>query len=597
MLKQMPSAVGVVVLAALVALVVTITVATTKTAPVAQAPPSVSPPDHWAEPDGVLPLQDFSTVFLGIYRKIMLIEDQIRKYSQKYDVDYDLARAVSLYESGGNANLTSRAGAAGYFQVMPATFRLMRVDTNIEAGVKYLGQMIRRFRREDFALAGYNAGPGRVVRGRLPLESLQYVLFVGQYRSVLKMYEPSIRYYAEQMSLETVQEGDGWWALSKRLGVSVLQLRMHNPFLSTRALRVGHLIAYPPAPRTDLFTSAGDDLKYRTRHGDNYLLLAFILGVDRDVMRETNGLWRLQTLPAGQTLRIPIEWKGKHTEHRVRAGEDLKTIAETLKSSPWRIIRDNNLFLDEQVSEGMVLRVRRAPPRPTYLGHRVQNGDTLGAIARRYGTTVRAIQAANNLGRRTLLRIGQQLRIPTRAADADSEPRPTYLGHRAQNGDTLGAIARRYGTTVRAIQAANNLGRRTLLRIGQQLRIPTRAADADSEPRPTYLGHRVQNGDTLGAIARRYGTTVRAIQAANNLGRRTLLRIGQQLRIPTRAADADSEPRPTYLGHRVQNGDTLGAIARRYGTTVRAIQAANNLGRRTLLRIGQQLRIPTRGAE
>lgn len=417
MFKQTLRAVGVVGLAALAALAVTLIVVTTKTTPVAGAPPSVTQPDRLAEPDDILPLHDFSTVFLGVYRKVMAIEDQILKYSQKYNVDYDLARAVSLYESGGNATLKSWVGADGYFQVMPATFRLMRVDTNIEAGVKYLGQMIKRFKREDFALAGYNAGPGRVVRGRPPLETLQYVLFVGQYRSVLKMYEPSIRYHAEKMSLETVREGDDWWALSKRLGVPVLQLRMHNPFLATRALRVGHLIAYPPTPRTDLFTSVGDDLEYRARHGDNYLLLSFILGVGPDAMREANDLWRLQTLPAGQVLRIPIEWKGKHTEHRVQAGEDLKVIAETLKSSPWRIIRDNNLFLDEQVSEGMVLRVRRVPPRPTYLEYRVRSGDTLGAIARRHGTTVRAIQATNNLGRRTLIRIGQRLRIPTRAAE------------------------------------------------------------------------------------------------------------------------------------------------------------------------------------
>ena len=75
------------------------------------------------ETDNILPLEKFSPVFLGIYRKLMLIEDQIRTYSDKYDVDYDLARAVCLYESGGNPNLTSIAGAGGYFQVMPATFR------------------------------------------------------------------------------------------------------------------------------------------------------------------------------------------------------------------------------------------------------------------------------------------------------------------------------------------------------------------------------------------------------------------------------------------------------------------------------------------
>ena len=75
-------------------------------------------------------------------------------------MDPSLARAVCMYESGGNGQLTSGAGANGYFQVMPATFRLMRVPTNIEAGIKYLGQLVAQFGREDYALAAYNGGPG-----------------------------------------------------------------------------------------------------------------------------------------------------------------------------------------------------------------------------------------------------------------------------------------------------------------------------------------------------------------------------------------------------------------------------------------------------
>ncbi|MEC9301677.1 MAG: transglycosylase SLT domain-containing protein, partial [Acidobacteriota bacterium] len=79
----------------------------------------------------VLPLEQFSPSFLGMYRKVMEIEDEIRRHTDRYDLHYDLARAVCLYESGGNAGLSSGPGARGYFQVMPATFRSLRVDTNI----------------------------------------------------------------------------------------------------------------------------------------------------------------------------------------------------------------------------------------------------------------------------------------------------------------------------------------------------------------------------------------------------------------------------------------------------------------------------------
>ena len=362
----------------------------------------------------LLPLDDFSPQFLGMYRKAMRIEDEIRGHTEQYGVDYDLARAVLIQESGGNPGLTSVAGAGGYFQVMPATFRELRVDTNIEAGIKYLSQMIRQFQREDYAVAAYNGGPGRARSGRPPLETLQYLLSVGTYRNVLKLHESSIRRHAAGIGLEAIQEGDDWWSLSQRTGCSVLELRMHNPFLATRALRPEQFIAYPLEPRTGLLTAGDNQAEYLTRLGDNYIHLAFVLEIDRDELRELNDLWHLQTLPAGQTLSLPLAWEGDYEEYVVQEGDDLKTVADGLESTPWRIIRDNTLFWDEGLAPGTVLRVRLEQPRATTVTHQVVRGDTLNSLARRYGTTVRAIQDANSMGRRTVIRIGQRLQIPAR---------------------------------------------------------------------------------------------------------------------------------------------------------------------------------------
>ena len=200
-----------------------------------QTPP-IPEPDVFIEPvqaqtsstsDNLVPLDSFSPQFLGMFRKAMTIEDEIRTYSDKYGVDFALARAMAIQESGGNPHLPSIAGAGGYFQVMPATFRGLNVDTNIEAGVKYIGQMVRQFKREDYAVAAYNGGPSRARGGRPPLETLQYVLSVGAYRNVLKLYKTSVRHHAERIKLEPIREGDSWWAIAQRTGVSVVQLRLH----------------------------------------------------------------------------------------------------------------------------------------------------------------------------------------------------------------------------------------------------------------------------------------------------------------------------------------------------------------------------------
>ncbi len=308
--------------------------------------------------EDLLPLDDFSPSLLGIYRKMMEIEDVIKQHTDRYGVDYELARATCMYESGGNANLTSWAGAKGYFQVMPATFRSLRVETNIEAGIKYIGQMVERFDREDYALAAYNGGPTTVGRSRpMRLESLQYVLGVGYYRTMLKLHERSIRRHASALRLTTVAEGEDWWALSERLGLTLLQLRLHNPYLARRRPREGQLIAYPQAPRNNLYRVDGTFLEYRSRLGDNYFNIAFTLDIDLDELRAENSLWHLQTLAVGTLLRIPLSWESDHKVYEVKPNETLAEIAEDQDSSPWRLVRDNGLW-SQTVIPGTLLRVR-----------------------------------------------------------------------------------------------------------------------------------------------------------------------------------------------------------------------------------------------
>jgi LysM repeat protein len=335
-----------------------------------------------------------------------------------------------MFESGGNERLTSGAGASGYFQLIPSTFRSMRVATNIEAGIKYLGQMTAQFGREDYALAAYNGGPGRVAAERpMPLESLQYVIGVGHYRTVLKMHEPEVRAHARRLRLTRSGAGDTWWTLSRRLGLPVIQLRLYNPFIRDPTLARGpQLVAYPAAALDDLVEVADDgSFAYRSRIGDNYINLAFAFDVDVDDLRSENGLWRLQALPAGMTLTFPPVNAAGFSEHAVREGEDLDAVALRLGVDPWQLVRDNRLW-DEDVSAGMVLRVRppgqpavtgaavvasRAQPQARYMVHRVRRGETLAALARRYGTSLGAIQRANGMGR-TSIRIGERLRIPVK---------------------------------------------------------------------------------------------------------------------------------------------------------------------------------------
>ena len=92
--------------------------------------------------------------------------------SLKHGIDPALVHALIEAESNYHAGARSQVGARGLMQVMPATARDLGVKSarllfdpqeNLEAGVKYLKQMLERFDGDlAHAIAAYNAGPGAV---------------------------------------------------------------------------------------------------------------------------------------------------------------------------------------------------------------------------------------------------------------------------------------------------------------------------------------------------------------------------------------------------------------------------------------------------
>ena len=128
------------------------------------------------------------------------------------------------------------------------------------------------------------------------------------------------------------------------------------------------------------------------------------------------------------------------------------------------------------------------PPPATISGsqYTVVSGDTLSRIAKRHGVSVRALEAANPSVVPTRLQIGQKLVIPSASSSSTTTANPMVAPadgsiYTVKSGDTLIRIARRHGTTVRAIQRANHLVSTKIL-VGQKLKIPSKA---DATPAPS----------------------------------------------------------------------------------------------------------------
>lgn len=96
---------------------------------------------------------------------------EIENAAHTFHVDPSLVRAIIHAESGFNANARSPKGALGLMQLMPTTARELGVvhplvpGENIQGGVRYLAQMLVRFKSDvALAAAAYNAGPEAVQR-------------------------------------------------------------------------------------------------------------------------------------------------------------------------------------------------------------------------------------------------------------------------------------------------------------------------------------------------------------------------------------------------------------------------------------------------
>lgn len=221
-------------------------------------------------------------------------------------------------------------------------------------------------------------------------------------------------------------------------------------------------------------------------------------------------------------------------------------------------IRDNSEQAPASPAEPEVDEPTTAPTESKR--YTVKPGDFLSKIAASQGSTVAAIVAANNITNPNLIRVGQVLIIPGSAdseADpvvdpSDSEPTPEpepeptpepnlttgSIEYRVQRGDTVAAIASRFGVTVAQVAQASNLSNPGLIFVGQKLTIPNQEVEQEAAPveipaqqsqSETYT---VRSGDTLLRIASRLGVSYRDLIEENDISNPNLIRVGQVLRVP-----------------------------------------------------------------
>lgn len=213
---------------------------------------------------------------------------------------------------------------------------------------------------------------------------------------------------------------------------------------------------------------------------------------------------------------------------------------------------------------------------PAPATYRVVAGDTISHIASRYGLSTSAVLVLNGLRPSSLIFPGQVIRLAAAGALATASAQSSTGGHTYTivRGDTISAIAKRFGVATTSVLAANGLGGSSIIYPGQKITIPgasTPVLDAVtvSTVTPTantQSSYVIKAGDTISTIARRFGVSVSNLLSANGLSTSSIIYAGATLVIPGTVTTTSTAGALTLLqDDQAASATTIIAVGRRLG--------------------------------
>ncbi len=388
-------------------------------------------------------------------------------------------------ESGFNPWAYSRAGAAGLWQFMPRTARGqgLKVDwwlderrdpyKSTEAAARYLQYLYAQFGDWQLALAAYNAGEGTVRRAikrsgqrdffALAASKKKYFAketrhYVPKFIAILKILrnleelgfppldlnapsQTAALPLAGTMNLKKLAAGCGLnWKEFTRLN-PVFRRSVSSPDYNGFVYVPVEKVAVAQKKIETLRVAANLDIKrYKVRSGESLWSIARKHGAHIQDLKNLNGLKKNLIRP-GQWLLVALDETASPSGGRKRAS----------RKSKWAL----------------------AQKRANY---RVQKGDSLWSIARKFGTSTQTLLVANGLRKKSILSLGQKLYIPdgaTGASENSASPAASSLRqevfYNVREGDTLWGIARRFHIPVQNLLGWNQMEKNEILRPGTNL--------------------------------------------------------------------------------------------------------------------------------
>lgn len=453
---------------------------------------------------------------------------------------------LPVIESAINPNAISRAGAAGLWQFMPATAKGLGMEVNSlvderrdarlssRNAARYLKQLYDIYNDWSLAIAAYNCGPGNVNKAMrragegkkdfweiyefLPAETRGYVPVFIAANYVMNYYgkhgiTPTIIKRHLTTDTVTVDKYIHFNQIAAVLNIPVDEIRMLNPQFLKDVI-------------------PGDYRPY-TLTLPTQQCLSYVMSEKRIADYDSELYARRSHVEPGAQPADPVLPESDHGAANLASASRQSVNAET-----------NNELAHTGLVEQMTVRT-----------HVVDRGESIRDIARKYGVSATDIKRWNHL-RRGKVREGDSLRIETFER---MNPENIKVVAAAEVAQVTPQELREAGATelVVAVAKASGLSSAsTPSTAGQDAaaspasaepaapaKTPAKTAAAPKKAAPATTVYSVRKGDNLGKIAARYGTRVAAIQAANGMGSKTALQIGQKLKIPPKQAKKSTSRR------------------------------------------------------
>lgn len=450
-------------------------------------------------------------------RYIPLMQEILKKEGMPKDLVY-----VALIESGFNTQARSIASAVGPWQFIQSTGRRynLRIDGWVDerrdpykathAAAQYLKDLYAEFGDWYLAMAGYNAGEGRIRQAIAATGSNNFWALADDRRAL----RPETRDYVPKFIAAAIMA-----KMPEKFGFDQIDYR--EPFDYDKGV---------VETQTDLSVIAKcsgtskDDIFDLNPHLIRGATPPGMTDYEIRLPRGKGGMF------AEEYAKLPEDDRISIARHTVQRGETLARIAKRYGVSAGALAMANNLNPKRyHLKRGMTLVIPKGSQMERYAdiagnsdgskssskklasNHTVRRGETLGGIAKRYGMNLKQLVALNGIKDHKKIRAGMKLKIQNSSAVAKNETESAekkseaalnagssekiFTEHKISKGDTIQTIARRYGVAPSQLLAMNDIrnpknlrpGTKLVIRKGAPVSKPSavvKVADATAIPLP-----------------------------------------------------------------------------------------------------------------